>query len=150
MSKTGTFHVISGLTVISRILFFDRFWRFKKCFRVIFRVHWENRTKYLPRKHVIKHVAKNTSRAHSWMLKCSKSLCNVNAYWTCLTDGESHLPLGSIWFKNIQNAGNFASIFNEIKTLKIVPTYPTVGPDLVRRPIYENYYIRRILFRGSL
>ena len=38
MSKTGTFHVISGLTVIFRILFFDRFWRFKKCFRVIFRV----------------------------------------------------------------------------------------------------------------
>ena len=37
MSKTGTFHVISGLNrAIFRILFFDRFWRFKKCNRSFF------------------------------------------------------------------------------------------------------------------
>ena len=34
--KTGTFHLISGLVVIFRIWFFDRFWRLKTCFRGFF------------------------------------------------------------------------------------------------------------------
>ena len=40
--KFSTFFSFSKFSEMFRILFFDRFWRFKKCFRVIFRVLWEN------------------------------------------------------------------------------------------------------------
>ena len=36
MSKTGTFTSFRDFTVIFRILFFDRFWCFRRCFTVIF------------------------------------------------------------------------------------------------------------------
>ena len=36
MSKTGTFTSFRDFAVIFRSLFFDQFWRFKKCFRAIF------------------------------------------------------------------------------------------------------------------
>ena len=42
--KQALFTSFRDFTVIFRILFFDRFWRFKKCFRVIFRVLCENLT----------------------------------------------------------------------------------------------------------
>ena len=42
--KQALFTSFRDLTVIFRILFFDRFWCFKKCFRVIFRVLCENLT----------------------------------------------------------------------------------------------------------
>ena len=47
MSKTGTVQLFTSFrdfTDIFLILFFGRFWRFKKCFRVIFRVLCENLT----------------------------------------------------------------------------------------------------------
>ena len=40
--KQALFTSFRDFTVIFRILFFDRFWCFKKCFRVIFRVLCEN------------------------------------------------------------------------------------------------------------
>ena len=43
--KQALFTSFRDFTVIFRILFFDRFWCFKKCFRVIFRVLCENLTK---------------------------------------------------------------------------------------------------------
>ena len=42
--KQAVFTSFRDFTVIFLILFFDRFWRFKKCFRVIFRVLCENLT----------------------------------------------------------------------------------------------------------
>ena len=42
--KQALFTSFRDLTVIFRILFFDRFWCFKKCFRIIFRVLSENLT----------------------------------------------------------------------------------------------------------
>ena len=42
--KQVLFTSFRDFTVIFRILFFDRFWCFKKCFRVIFRVLCENLT----------------------------------------------------------------------------------------------------------
>ena len=42
--KQALFTSFRDFTVIFRILFFDRFWCFKKCFRVIFRVLCENLT----------------------------------------------------------------------------------------------------------
>ena len=49
MSKTGTFHLIWGLDRAVPNFIFDRFWRFRKCFWVIFRVLCENLKK---KKHV--------------------------------------------------------------------------------------------------
>ena len=46
--KQALFTSFRDFTEIFLILFFDRFWRFKKCFRVIFRVLCEN----LTQKHV--------------------------------------------------------------------------------------------------
>ena len=42
--KQALFTSFREFTVIFRILFFDQFWCFKKCFRVIFRVLCENLT----------------------------------------------------------------------------------------------------------
>ena len=42
--KQALFTSFRDFTVIFRILFFDRFWRIKKCFRVIFHVLCENLT----------------------------------------------------------------------------------------------------------
>ena len=42
--KQALFTSFRDFTVIFRILFFDRFWYFKKCLRVIFRVLCENLT----------------------------------------------------------------------------------------------------------
>ena len=42
--KQALFTSFRDFTVIFLILFFDRFWRFKKCFRVIFHVLCENLT----------------------------------------------------------------------------------------------------------
>ena len=42
--KQALFTSFQDFTVIFLILFFDRFWCFKKCFRVIFRVLRENLT----------------------------------------------------------------------------------------------------------
>ena len=42
--KPALFTSFRDFTVIFRILFFDRFWCFKKCFRVIFRLLCENLT----------------------------------------------------------------------------------------------------------
>ena len=42
--KQALFTSFRDFAVILRILFFDRFWCFKKCFRVIFRVLCENLT----------------------------------------------------------------------------------------------------------
>ena len=42
--KQALFTSFRDFTVIFRILFFDRFWCFKKCFRVTFRVLCENLT----------------------------------------------------------------------------------------------------------
>ena len=42
--KQALFTSFRDFTVIFLILFFDRFWRFKKCLRVIFRVLCENLT----------------------------------------------------------------------------------------------------------
>ena len=42
--KQALFTSVRDFTVIFRILFFDRFWCFKKCYRVIFRVLCENLT----------------------------------------------------------------------------------------------------------
>ena len=42
--KQALFTSFRDFTVIFRILYFDRFWCFKKCFRVIFRVLCENLT----------------------------------------------------------------------------------------------------------
>ena len=42
--KQALFTLFRDVTVIFRILFFDRFWCFKKCLMVIFRVLCENQT----------------------------------------------------------------------------------------------------------
>ena len=44
MQKKALYKSFRDLTVISWMLFCDRFWRFKKCLRVIFRVLCENLT----------------------------------------------------------------------------------------------------------
>ena len=63
--KQALFTSLRDLTVIFRILFFARFWRFKKCFRVIFRVLCENLTH------------------RKWYLQMSVTL-SMPIHWLCL------------------------------------------------------------------